>query len=125
MATKLRKSTSERTASRVRRRARVRKRVRGVSDCPRLCVFKSLRFTYAQLIADDEGKVIVGLSSRGLLDDGASEKSTASAKLLGGKIAEFAKGNGISRVVFDRNGSGYHGRIAAVAEGAREAGLKF
>ena len=107
------------------RQARVRKRVRGTEEKPRLCVYRSLRYTYAQLIADDSGKVLGTVSSKTLVGEGNAAKSKEIAKNVGKKIAELAKEKNIQAVVFDRNGYVYHGRVAAVAEGAREAGLQF
>jgi len=123
------KSMNPRQLGRLKRQVRVRKRVKGSNECPRLCVFKALRYTYAQLISDAEGLVIASVSSKTLSPEGdtesASRKSSSFAKLVGKKIGEIAKEKKITSVVFDRNGYIYHGRVKAVAEGAREAGLKF
>lgn len=110
--------------SRKRRQASVRKRLRGTESRPRLCVYRSLTATYAQLISDEKGEVLVAASSKETLAEGKSAKSVESAKSLGARVAELAKDKGIESIVFDRNGYLYHGRIAAVCEGAREAGLK-
>ncbi len=107
------------------RQKRVRRVVKGTVQKPRLCVYRSLKYTYAQLIADDSGQVIASASSKGLQAPGKSTRHVDSAKLVGSKIAELAKEKQIDSVVFDRNGYLYHGRVAAVAEGARAAGLKF
>ena len=107
------------------RRARVRKQIRGSEAKPRLCVSKSLKYTSAQLISDDSGRVLAAVSSREIFAEGKSRSSRESAKEVGRKIAELAQSKKISAIVFDRNGFVYHGRVAAVAEGAREAGLKF
>ncbi len=117
--------TSPRLLSHRRRRVRVRKKIRGTNERPRLCVYRSSRYIYAQLISDETGSVLGAASTRKLELDNASPGSTAGAKVLGTKIAEIAKEKSISTVVFDRNGYLYHGRVAAVAEGAREAGLEF
>jgi large subunit ribosomal protein L18 len=110
---------------RARRKQGLRKKIQGSFDKPRLCVFRSLKYTYAQLINDEDGTVFGSASTRGVVSEEGSAKSAVSAKELGKKIAEVAKEKKIERVVFDRNGFIYHGRVAAVAAGAREAGLKF
>lgn len=105
---------------------RIRGRIEGTSERPRLCVFRSARHTYAQLIDDVEGKTLGTVSTLKL---GGKKKSSggnmAAAKEVGKAVAEAAKKLGIESVVFDRNGFIYHGRVKAVAEAAREAGLKF
>jgi large subunit ribosomal protein L18 len=119
-------------ASRIKRKKRVRQSVQGTDAKPRLCVYKSLKYTYAQLISDDSGKVLLSATSRSLdmsATDDASRQvgrgSVEAAKLLGVEIAKLAKEKNLGKVVFDRNGYVYHGRVAAVAEGAREGGLDF
>jgi large subunit ribosomal protein L18 len=107
------------------RKSRVRRTVRGTDSRPRLSVYRSLRFTYAQLISDDTGAVLGAASTQNVKADGKSAQSIESAKALGAKIAEVAKSKNIESVIFDRNGYLYHGRVKAVAEGAREAGLSF
>ena len=110
---------------RYRRHLRVRKKVRGTAERPRLVVYRSLKHIYAQLADDDRGVVLLGVSdlTEGCEPDGAGKigKSKAVGKLLAAKAREA----GITTVVFDRAGYRYHGRIKAVAEGAREAGLEF
>ncbi|MCC6221096.1 MAG: 50S ribosomal protein L18 [Deltaproteobacteria bacterium] len=101
------------------------KKIRGSDARPRLCVFRSLRYTYAQLISDESAKVIVSASTKSMADTVSKRSSVDGAKELGQKIAELAKAKEISRIVFDRNGYVYHGRVAAVAQGAREGGLDF
>jgi large subunit ribosomal protein L18 len=121
------KKNHTREAARHRRKERVRDRILGTSEKPRLCVYRSHRFTYAQLISDDEGRVLASASTKSL-GEKPSEKSLKSvdcAKALGKKMAELAKEQKIASVVFDRNGYLYHGRVAAVADGAREGGLEF
>lgn len=110
-----------------RRHRRVRKRVRGAAERPRLCVFRSLRATYAQAIDDDSGRTLVQANSleKGLVAEGVSTGNTAAALAVGEAIGKRAKESGIARVVFDRGGNLYHGRVRAVADGAREAGLEF
>jgi len=116
---------------RQRRHRRVRKRVRGAGERPRLCVFRSLRAIYAQIIDDDgdegRGRTLAQANSRepGLMPEGASRRNVAAARAVGLAIGERAKALGIARVVLDRGGYRYHGRTRAVAEGAREAGLEF
>src|SRR5512138_177193 len=111
-----------------RRRQRVRKKVSGTAERPRLAVGKSLKNVFAQIIDDEKKVTIVGLSSTSkelvaALADG--DNKTAVARKLGLKIAELAKAKGIESVVLDRNRFRYHGRIKALADGAREGGLKF
>lgn len=118
-------SRSSREESRLRRKQRVRKRVQGTEDRPRLCVYRSHKYTYAQLIVDGAGHVLGSLSTQKVKADGSSSRSVESARELGRKIAEVAQQKNINQVVFDRNGYLYHGRIAAVADGAREGGLNF
>jgi large subunit ribosomal protein L18 len=107
------------------RKRSLRKIVVGNDERPRLCVFRSLKFTYAQLISDETGRVFGAASTQSESGEGVSPKSKGSAHVLGKKIASIALEKGISKVVFDRNGYRYHGRISAVADGAREAGLEF
>ena len=104
---------------------RVRKKVSGVSDKPRLSVFRSNSDIYVQLIDDDSGKTIAAASSRD--KDIAAQKATKSekSKLVGAAIARKASDLGITAVKFDRGGYLYHGRVKAVADGAREGGLQF
>ncbi|MCC6933659.1 MAG: 50S ribosomal protein L18 [Deltaproteobacteria bacterium] len=114
-----------RRETRERRKMGQRKKVQGTVERPRLCIYRSLHYTYAQLINDASGTVIGSASTKQVIAEKSSSKSVESAKALGKKIAEIAKEKKIEKVVFDRNGYLYHGRIAAVAEGAREAGLNF
>jgi large subunit ribosomal protein L18 len=115
--------TDEKILGRQRRKARIRKKVSGTTERPRLSVFRSNRYIYAQLINDGDGKTIASASSSD--KEAAGVKKTEAAKLVGERIAKLAIANGVDRVVFDRGGYLYHGRVKAVAEGAREAGLKF
>jgi large subunit ribosomal protein L18 len=119
--------TNPRMAQRVRRHGRVRKRVHGTSVCPRLCVYKSLRYIYAQLIDDDAGNTVAAASTQeGSLAEGlTSRKDTAAAAKVGAALAERAKAKGIEAAVFDRAGYPYHGRVKALADAARESGLAF
>jgi len=118
----------EKQAARQRRHRRVRKRVRGTAERPRLCVYKSLRHIYAQIVDDDLGKTLVTAStlSKGL-PAGApqKQKKTEAAKAVGALVAERALAAQIQTVVFDRGGYPYHGRVKALAAAARERGLQF
>jgi large subunit ribosomal protein L18 len=118
----IKKQSSDRLNSRLVKKMRVRKKISGSGEKPRMSVFKSAKHIYAQLVDDVSGKTL--LSSSSLKLDG-SDKGVAQAKKVGSEIAKLAKSKNISEVVFDRNGFQYHGRIKALAEGAREAGLKF
>lgn len=120
----------ERTLKRVRRERRkwrVRNRVRGTAARPRLTVYRSLRALYAQIVDDDAGRTLVGLSTHSPALRPALQglKKTEAAKRLGERIAELARERGITRVVFDRGPYRYHGRVRAAADGARERGLNF
>jgi large subunit ribosomal protein L18 len=111
-----------------RRRRRVRSKVHGTAERPRLTVRKTLKNVTVQVINDDLMQTLVGLSSNSkLMRDviGKDDNKTAAAKKVGAKLAELAREKGIETVVFDRNRYLYHGRIKAVAEGARKGGLKF
>ncbi len=111
-----------------RRRKRVRGKVFGVAERPRLTVSKSLKHIYAQVIDDARGETVAfaGTLSKAVSEKLASAKNkTERAKIVGLAIAELAKEKGVEQVVFDRNSNRYHGRIRALAEGAREGGLKF
>jgi large subunit ribosomal protein L18 len=103
-------------------RARIRSRVTGTAQKPRLSVFRSNRFIYAQLIDDIAGVTLIASSSRALTEKTAKGESSV---IVGKELAEKAIAAGISEVVFDRGGYLYHGRVKALAEGAREGGLKF
>ena len=118
---------SARLAARLKRQARVRKKVLGTGERPRLCVFRSVAHIYAQIIDDEKGTTLVSLStlSPSLKDNLGGLKKAEAAKAVGKAIAEAAKSQGCQKVVFDRNGFLYHGRVKAMAEGAREGGLEF
>jgi large subunit ribosomal protein L18 len=111
-------------ANRLRRHKRVRGKISGTAERPRLNVFRSANHMYAQLIDDVVGKTIVSASTteKSFTEYGGNKDA---AKKIGMAIAERGKAAGVTEVVFDRSGYVYHGRIAAVAEGAREGGLKF
>lgn len=106
-------------------RYRIRRTVKGTADLPRLAVFKSNNQIYAQLIDDVAGNTIVAASSRDKSLDGKKVTKTEQAKLVGTLIGEKAKQAGVASVKFDRGGFIYHGRVKALAEAARETGLKF
>jgi large subunit ribosomal protein L18 len=112
---------------RVRRKSRIRKRVTGTQQRPRLTVFRSARHIYAQIIDDTQGHTLVSACSLDKTVAAATDdtKKVDRATLVGKLVAERAKAKGIDKVVFDRNGFLYHGRVKAVSEGAREAGLQF
>ena len=109
------------TDRRVRIKFRVRNKISGTASRPRLCVFRSNKQIYAQIINDENGTTLVSASSLGL--DKMPKKEQAA--IVGEKIAKLAVEAGISEVVFDRNGYLYHGRVQEVANGARKGGLKF
>ena len=109
---------------RKKRHLRVRNRISGTPECPRLNVFRSLSNIYAQVIDDVHGVTLVAASSKDK-DFSGYGRNVEAAKAVGASIAKKALGKGIENVVFDRGGYIYHGRVAALAEAAREAGLKF
>lgn len=114
---------TDKNSVRVRKHLRVRKKVSGTSETPRLCVFRSNKHIEAQIIDDTKGNTLVSSSSVALkLERG---NNVEAAKKVGEDIAKKALEKGIEKVVFDRAGYIYHGRVAALADGAREAGLKF
>lgn len=116
-----------REAARKRRHKRVRKRVFGTPERPRLNVYRSLKHIYAQVIDDTQGHTLVAASTLDRALDGKLNglKKTEQAKLVGALVAERALAKGVKKVVFDRGGYKYHGRVKALAEAAREAGLEF
>jgi large subunit ribosomal protein L18 len=119
------KRNNKKTYRRIRIRLRIRKVVSGTSERPRLAIFRSNKEIYAQVIDDLKGHTLAAASSR---EKGIGEKTakkTDKAKLVGQLIAERAKEAGIDEVVFDRSGYLYHGRVKALADAAREGGLKF
>ena len=117
----LKRKQPSRLRKRLKNKARLRKRISGTKERPRLCVFKSNKYIYAQLIDDVSGKTLLQASSL------KSEKAPAVsvAQEVGKKLGELAKQKKINTVVFDRGGFIYHGRVRALADGARSAGLKF
>ncbi|NDC37397.1 MAG: 50S ribosomal protein L18 [Proteobacteria bacterium] len=133
------KSKKGKISSRERTKYRIRKRVTGTDDRPRISVFKSSKHTYVQAVLDGSGKTLVavstdekavqerasGMSAEGYPNDSKSTKGMLAAKAVGLVLAERLKAKSVSKVVFDRNGYVYHGRIRTVADGAREGGLQF
>jgi large subunit ribosomal protein L18 len=116
-------ATSQKTVARTRRQTRVRRSVRGTDQRPRLCVFRSNRHTYAQIISDESGRTLVAASTTAFETPPTGNKSAA--RKVGERIGELCRERNITRVVFDRNGFLFHGRVKEVAEGARAAGLEF
>ena len=104
-------------------RKRIRKSIKGTAECPRLSVFRSNKQIYAQIIDDISGNTLVAASSRELKDTKA--KKAEIAGMVGKMIGEKAVNSGISKIKFDRGGYLYHGRVKSLADGARNAGLKF
>ncbi len=122
MKLKFSKNTASKTINRLKKKIRIRKVVKGTSERPRLCVFRSTKHIYVQVINDVDQSTLLSVSSLSIdLKNGSKE----SAKTVGLKIAEEAKKKGITNVVFDRNGFIYHGRVQSLADGAREGGLNF
>ena len=118
---------STRREARARRQARVRQKIAGTAERPRLNVFRSLAQMYAQVIDDAAGRTVASASTleADVHQRGEGLNKTEQAKLVGTLIAERARAKGIQQVVFDRGGYRYHGRVRALAEAARKAGLEF
>ena len=116
---------ASRSAQRVKRHERIRLRLAGTSDRPRLSVFRSLNHIYAQVIDDTTGKTLAAASSLEAELRSAEGTKSDDAKRVGQLVAERAKAAGVDKVVFDRAGFQYHGRVRSLAEAAREAGLDF
>jgi large subunit ribosomal protein L18 len=121
----IRKNVKEST--RFRRKRRIRKKIYGTAERPRLTVYRSNEHIYAQIVNDVEGHTVVSASTidKALRDQLSTQKKAEAAHEVGKSVATRAKEKGYSQVVFDRNGYLYHGRVAAVANGAREGGLEF
>ena len=119
--------TNKKTVSRARRKRAIRGKLSGTAERPRLTVFRSNKHIYAQVIDDVAGKTLAAASTanEGVRETSAEKKKTEVAQIVGQKLAEKCKELSIESVVFDRNGFIYHGRVKAVAEGAREGGLRF
>ena len=120
-------ASEERRQARYKRQARVRRNIRGTEDRPRLSVFRSSKHIYAQIIEDVTGKTLASAStvSKGVAGDLKYSGNVEAAKAVGTAIAKIALDKNIKQVVFDRNGFLYHGRVKALADAAREAGLTF
>jgi large subunit ribosomal protein L18 len=120
-------ASEERRQARAKRQARVRRNIRGTKERPRLSVFRSSKHIYAQIIEDVTGKTLAAAStvSKVIVGDLKSSGNVEAAKAVGTAIAKIALDNNIKQVVFDRNGFLYHGRVKALADAAREAGLTF
>jgi len=114
----------DKTKKKLKRQIRARSKIKGAKERPRLSVFRSNRYIYAQIINDEDGKTIVGVSEKHL---GEKETTTRvdKARALGILLAKKAIDKKVKKVVFDKKGYAYHGRVSAVARGAREGGLKF
>ena len=125
IALKQGKHTAGRTASRLRRQVRGRKRITGTADRPRLVVTRSAKHISVQVVDDLVGHTLVSASTMEADLRGLDGDKSAKAKRVGELIAERAKSAGVETVVFDRAGNKYHGRVAALADGAREGGLAF
>lgn len=121
MKLKIGKHTNDRKVNRLKKKIRIRKTVGGTIERPRLCVYRSGKHIYAQIINDSTGNTIVSVSSLGKTD--LTGKSVA--KFVGMEVAKAATEKNIKHVVFDRNGYLYHGRVKSLADGAREGGLNF
>jgi len=120
-------SMNIRQQARLKRKKRIRKKIQGTPERPRLTVFRSARHTYAQIIDDSQGRTLMTAST---MDPRAKEapkfeSKVEAAKFVGKLIGERAREKGIQKIVFDRNGFLYHGRVKSLSEGAREAGLVF
>jgi len=122
----IKQSNIEKTRLRTRRRAAIRKRLSGTAERPRLAVFRSNKGIYAQIIDDVKGVTLVSMSSISKeIDLAAGLKKTEQSLMVGQKLGEKAIVAGITKVAFDRSGYKYHGRVKALADGARKAGLEF
>lgn len=117
--------SKKKTVRRGRRRVQIRKRIQGTAERPRVSVYRSLNHMYAQVIDDLAGRTIVSASTREAGVSGEKTGNAAAAAAVGAKLAERAKEKGISRVVFDRGGFRYHGRVKALADAVRKGGLEF
>ncbi|ACL03596.1 50S ribosomal protein L18 [Desulfatibacillum aliphaticivorans] len=118
---------SKKNRTHEKRKVRVRKKLFGTQDRPRLSVFRSAKHIYAQVIIDETGQTIAGASTldKEAKDKGGFESKVEAAKFVGKLVAQRAKEKGVTKVVFDRNGFLYHGRVKAVSTGARDGGLEF
>jgi large subunit ribosomal protein L18 len=119
--------SNQRDFARTQRKERVRKKILGTDTRPRLCIFRSQKHIYAQIISDDQGRTLLSVStlSGEMAGKTQKRKRVEVAKQVGLAVAKICKEKNITRVVFDRNGFLFHGRVKAVADGAREGGLEF
>ena len=119
--------TNPRTVARLKRQARIRKKIKGTSERPRLSVFRSARHVYAQIVDDMSGATLVTASTleKTFKEQPKAENKKSAAAQIGKLIAQRALDKGIKKVVFDRNGFLYHGRVKALSDGAREGGLEL
>lgn len=120
-------SVDEKKQARLKRKQRIRKKLSGTPERPRLCVFRSAKHIYAQIIDDTRGQTMAAISTHdpAVKDQGKFDNKVAKAVFIGKLLGEKAITMGIKKVVFDRNGFLYHGRVKALSDGAREAGLDF
>jgi len=125
MATKVRRFTSSKVQIRFKRKKRIRAKLEGTADCPRLSIFRSNQHFYAQLMDDVKGVTLAAASTQEKELRGKTGGTIDGAKTVGNLIAKRALAKNITSVVFDRSGYLYHGRVQALADAAREAGLKF
>ena len=119
------KIVNPKVRKRLKRKGTIRKRIRGTAERPRLSVFRSNKYIYAQAIDDVAGRVLASISDRCKEIETEGKKKRERARAVGAAIGAKLKDLNVERVIFDRNGFIYHGRVKEVAEGAREAGLKF
>lgn len=124
MRLNLKNKMSAKARLRLKKKVRIRKKIFGTSECPRLSVFRSARHIYAQVVDDSTGVTLAEASTRTAKISGSTGSKDA-AKAIGLELAKRAKDKNVTRVVFDRNGFQYHGRIQSLADGAREGGLGF
>lgn len=125
MSTRIRLHTNPKQVTRFKRKRRIRSRIEGTTERPRFSVFRSNSHIYAQIIDDIKGHTLVAASTNEEDSRGKTKKNIDGAKSLGALLAKRALAKNINTVVFDRSGYLYHGRIKALADGAREGGLKF
>lgn len=123
MAVRIRKNTDEKKVIRYKRKKRIRSRLEGSSERPRVCIFRSNQNFYAQLVDDLEGKTLLSVSTVQKGKRGSIKNSTEGTKQLGSELGQLAKEKKISRVIFDRSGYLYHGKVKAFADGLRESGI--
>ncbi len=118
---------TDKTNTRLRRKRRIRKQVTGTAARPRLTVFRSCKHIYAQVVDDSSSASLASASTlqKALADELKDKSKSEAAKVVGAAIAKACQDKGITQVVFDRNGYAYHGRVGALAQAAREAGLEF